>query len=135
MKVWYCQTRTIKKVPKGGIKEGTMETIKTNLLETKNVLGGSIQIYVGPIVKDTHAWNEKEITKDCKGCPYCINGQDTKDIIKIVNKRNSNNGFIPLSEEYVLGICAWGLWPKALVPSRMADMELLKKCRYFNGHG
>ena len=110
-----------------------MGTIKTDpTVKTENVLGEPIQIYAGPIKKDTHAWNEKEITKDCKKCPYHINGQDTKDIIKIVNSRNSNNGWVPLSEDYVLGICNYGLWPKALVPPRMADMELLKKCRYLN---
>lgn len=105
------------------------------MARTKNVLGKEAEVYIGPATKKSKdLWNEKEITKDCQGCPYCIDGQEARDVIRTVNKRKINDKWTPLSEEYILGICNWGLWPKALVSPKTGDMKLLRRCRYVKGH-
>ena len=116
-----------------------MGKIKTDLIatdlmvETKNALGKKIKVYVGPTVKNSHAWEEKGKTRNCEECNKYIDRLTAIDIIEIVGEQQ-NNGWIHPLEGRILGICTFGLWPKVLVPPRMTNTESLKICRYLNGH-
>lgn len=94
------------------------------VLKGRNVFGKEVEVNVVSTLRSTHEWEEKGVAKECNHCPSCISEQSAKDIIRMAEEQKQ---YTSSPEEYVLGLCIYGLQTKVLTRPRTN----LRSCRYF----